>query len=103
MKAVYNAASHAIESPNGRLLATLTDAVPTSLCWSIADTWGLSEEDIQENIDQERAASALEIEELKSALSLTRDLARKAHESLGQAHMQIAELKQHLTGEVGAV
>lgn len=103
MKAVYNAASHAIESPSGRLLATLTDAVPTQDSWAIADTWGLSEEDVAENINEERAASALEIEELKSELNVARSVARKAHEHLGQAHMEIAELKQHLTGEAVTV
>jgi predicted transcriptional regulator len=102
MKAVYNAASHAIESPAGLLLATLTQHVPTQQAWDIADSWGLSEEAIQENITEERAAAAAEIEELKSEIRITRAEARKACESLGRAHMEIAELKQHLTGE-GAV
>lgn len=100
MKAVYNAASHAIESPSGRLLATLTDAVPTQDSWTIADSWGLSEEAIQENITEERAASAAEIAELKSELNIARAEARKSHEFLGLAHMEIADLKKQLTEEV---
>lgn len=72
----YNAATHAIETPAGRTLARLDEAVSTSEGWKIAEHWGddAMRRDLEEAEDELSSAEAQVHELRRKVADLEKDL-----------------------------